>query len=136
MNPSNSDSDNPPPIEEETSAEETASRDFTKTVEDAFRSGAEDAKKAFEKAIPKAKDDISKGVHDVAYAVSYAAIFGTELLKEFTPDNILDGLREGSNAGRRAAEEIVRERKEKAEREQRAGESDDASPGDSEPVMV
>lgn len=136
MNPTNSESDNAPPIEEEIPVEEPTKRDFTESVEDAFKTGAEDAKEAFEKAIPKAKEDIAKGVHDLAYAVSYAAIFGTELLKEITPENILDGLRDGSNAGRKAAEEVVRERKEKAERDKGSNEHGGDSIDDAEPVIV
>ncbi len=87
--------------------------DISKAVKDAFKTGSEDARKAFEKAVPQAKDDITRGVHDIAYAIAYATAFGGELLKEITPENINRGFSEGSEAGRRAAGEVVKQRRER-----------------------
>lgn len=121
-------------------AESSEPGDFTRSVEDAFRNGAKDAKEAFDKAIPKAKEDLSRGVHDLAYALSYAATFGTELLKEVTPENVVEGIREGKDAGKRAADEIIRERKARREREERQSSTESGDgPGaadDSEPILV
>ena len=90
----NDDSQSHPPINElsdenpeaENVSEDTSRpfEDFGKSVQDAFRTGSEDARKAFEEAIPKAKEDLAQGVHDVAYAVAYASAFGSSLLKELT----------------------------------------------------
>ncbi len=145
----NDDSQTPPPVNEPSdenseakSASEDTSRpfeDFGKSVQDAFRTGSEDARKAFDKAIPKAKEDLAQGVHDVAYAVAYASAFGAALLKELTPDTLCDGFKEGSDAGRKAAETIIRDRKDRAERRKAEGESTDpgdATPGDPDPVMA
>ena len=119
-------SQNPTP-EEEPSAEDASTssseeprnpQDFARCVEDAFRSGAEDAKETFDRVYPKAREEFSRGVHDVAYAVAYAASFGGALLREVTPGNLRDGFREGSAAGQRAAEEVIRDRKARSERQE------------------
>ncbi|MEM6916777.1 MAG: hypothetical protein AAF491_09450, partial [Verrucomicrobiota bacterium] len=48
---------------------------FAKAVEDAVATGKKDAKKIFDEALPKAKEDLSRGVHDIAYALAYATAF-------------------------------------------------------------
>lgn len=106
--------------------------DFARSVRDAVKNGGKDARDAVEKHIPKAREDFSKGVHDIAYAFSYAATFGTALLREFAPEPLTDGVREGKEAGQRAADEVVRNRKEREARESKFTPGDD----DSEPVMV
>lgn len=90
---------------------------FTKAVEDAVKNGRNDAKKLFEEALPKAKEDLSKGVHDLAYALAYATVFTGTMIREVAPESLVEGLREGTSAGRRAAEESVRQRRERQERE-------------------
>jgi hypothetical protein len=52
----------------------------------------------------------------VAYAVGYAATFGAALLREATPDSLREGLRNGAASGRKAADEVMRQRRERAER--------------------
>lgn len=145
----NDDSQTPPPINEPSDEDSEAEKvsedtsrpfeDFGKSVQNAFRTGSEDARKAFEEAIPKAKEDLAQGVHEVAYAVAYASAFGSSLLKELTPDTLCDGFKEGTDAGRKAAETIIRDRKDRAERRKAAGESSDpgdATPGDPDPAMT
>ncbi len=77
----------------------------------AFKSGTSDAREAFEKKFPKAREDIEKGINDLSYAIGYAISFGSTLAREFSPDNVTDGFDRGSRAGARAAEEVVRHRK-------------------------
>ncbi|MEO0415098.1 MAG: hypothetical protein AAF226_09125, partial [Verrucomicrobiota bacterium] len=89
----------------QTSAEESA-----KDMKDAFKNGASDAKKAVQEAFPKVKEEFGQGVHDIAYALGYAANFGFTLVKEFAPENIHDGFSEGANAGEKAAQEVVKSR--------------------------
>lgn len=91
--------------------------DFTKAVEDAVENGRNDAKKLFEEALPRAREDLSKGVHDLAYAIAYATVFTGTIIREVAPESLVEGLREGVSAGRRAAEESVRHRRERQERE-------------------
>lgn len=105
--------------------------EFSQSIRDALKTGGEDARKAVEENMPKAKESFEKGIHDVAYAVAYVASFGTALAREFAPDPLTEGVREGKEAGRRAADEVVRNRKEREERESRFDSDDDA-----EPVMV
>lgn len=89
---------------------------FSKSVEDAINNGCRDAKKLFDDALPKAKEDVSKGVHDVAYALAYATAFTGAIIREVAPDSLVDGLREGVSAGQRAADEAVRSRREKQDK--------------------
>ncbi len=100
--------------------------DLSRTLTEAIRKGGRDARRAFEEGLPKVKSEFTKGLHDVAYAAGFAATFGATLLREITPDALRDGLREGAASGRRAAERVARERREKAEREARAGDAGEA----------
>lgn len=100
--------------------------DLSRSLTEAIQRGGRDARRKFEESMPKAKEEFGKGVHDLAYAIAYAATFGSSLLREVTPDSLRDGLREGAASGRRAADEVMRQRREKAEREARQGTGDEA----------
>lgn len=93
--------------------------DLSRTLTEAIQKGGRDARRAFDEGLPKMKSEFSKGLHDAAYAVAYVATFGAALAREATPDALRDGLRQGAASGRRAAEEVMRQRREKAERETR-----------------
>lgn len=108
-----------------------AFEDLGQSIRDAFKSGSRDARKTVEEALPKVKSEFSRGVHDLAYAVAYATSFGAALVDEITPDNVKEGFREGSQAGKRAAEDVVRNQKERAARE-----GTDPSTDEGEPVIV
>jgi len=95
--------------------------DLSRTLTEAIQKGGRDARRKFDETMPRAKREFAKGVHDLAYGVAYAATFGSALLREFTPESLRDGLREGAASGRRAADEVMRQRREKAEREAREG---------------
>lgn len=113
----------------ETAADDPSStKEFTESIEDALKRGAKDAKKTFDEVYPRAKEEFAKGIHDVAYAFAYATAFGGALLREVTPDNLRDGFREGSAAGQRAAEDVIRERRERAERHEASAATDDETP--------
>jgi hypothetical protein len=92
-------------------------QNFSRSLRDALQNGGNDARRMFDEEFPKAKEEFAKGVHDVAYAVAYAAAFGGALLREITPEPLKNGVREGTASGQRAAEEVLRQRREKAERE-------------------
>ncbi|MDF1825330.1 MAG: hypothetical protein P1U68_11850 [Verrucomicrobiales bacterium] len=85
---------------------------FAKSVQDALETGKKDAKKLFDDNLPKVKEEVSKGAHDVAYAFAFATAFTGALIREVAPDSLVDGLRDGASAGQRAAEEAVRKRHE------------------------
>lgn len=97
---------------------------FAKSVQDAVETGKKDAKKLFDENLPKVKEEVSKGVHDVAYALAYASAFTGALIREVAPDNLVDGLRDGASAGQRAAEEVVRNRREKSASEPEASDNE------------
>lgn len=94
--------------------------DLSRTLTEAILKGGRDAKHAFDEGMPRVKSEFSKGLHEVAYAVGYATTFGASLLKEATPDALREGLRAGAASGRKAAEEVRRQRREKADREAKA----------------
>jgi hypothetical protein len=94
--------------------------ELSNTLTEAILKGGRDAKRAFDEGMPKVKGEFAKGLHDVAYAVGYAATFGAALLREATPDSLREGLRNGAASGRKAADEVMRQRREKAEREAKA----------------
>jgi len=97
---------------ESTSKKADVFADIAKTFQDTLKSGSEDAQKAFKKATPKA----TKAVHDLAYGIAYATAFGSALLKGIAPDNITTGFKKGSESGQRAANEVVKRRKERQSR--------------------
>lgn len=112
--PSPDPADTPPPSDPSPSVEECANEAIQALKEkatDAFKSGTGDAREAFEKSFPQAKEDIAKGINDASYAIGYAVSFGSALVKEFSPDNVTDGFERGSDAGNKAAEEVIEHRK-------------------------
>jgi len=123
QSPSPDDTNEPHPAAESAASGPGTSRDpfqdIAGTVRNAFQNGGRDARRAFDEALPKAKADFAKGLHDFAYTVAYAAAFGGAVIREITPDNLKEGIRDGARTGQRAAEEMMRQRREKAERESR-----------------
>jgi len=137
MNDSNDDQPNPVPEEEPKSGDnmnETrdAFRDLGDSVKRAFQAGTSDARKAAKDAVPQARQEFEKGLHDIAYGVTYLASFGVALAREITPEPVNSGFREGSEAGRKAAENLMEKRRQEEEKS-----SADESPTDpSEAVPV
>src|SRR6266550_3881399 len=86
-------------------------------LRDAIRKGAEDARTAAEKSIPKVKSAAADAVYWTAYGVSFAAVFQWTLAKGLTPECLKSGLRDGVKAVEEAAQrwtDKLRQRKEKA----------------------
>src|SRR5439155_2140822 len=86
-------------------------------LRDAIRRGAEDARTAAEKTIPKVKSAAAEAVYWTAYGVSFAAVFQWTLAKGLAPESLKYGLRDGVKGGWEAAEkwiEKLSQRKEKA----------------------
>jgi hypothetical protein len=78
---------------------------------EAFKTGTTDAREAFDKQFPQVKEEFAKGVNDASYAIGYAVSFGSTLIKELSPDNVTDGYERGTQAGSKAAEEVIEHRK-------------------------
>ncbi len=130
MNDSNDDQPNSVPEEGPKSSDnmsETreAFRDLGDSVKRAFQAGTSDARKAAKDAVPHAGQEFAKGLHDIAYGVAYLASFGVALAREITPEPVNDGFREGSGAGRKAAENLMKKRGQEEEKS-----SADESPTD------
>jgi len=118
---------NPAPEPPPTSEEEPVFKDVSTSFKDAVKEGVEDAKEAARDTIPKVKEEFGRGVHDVAYGISFLVAFGATLAREFAPENATRGAAEGRSAGRKAAEDF-------AAKQRAAREEPEAS--ESEPEMV
>src|SRR6266542_1135056 len=86
-------------------------------LRDAIRRGAEDARTAAEKTIPKVKSAAADAVYWTAYGVFLAAVFQWTLAKGLAPESLKSGFRDGVKAAEDAAQrwtDKLRQRKEKA----------------------
>ena len=86
-------------------------------LRDAIRRGAEDARTAAEKTIPKVKSAAADAAYWTAYGVSFAAVFQWTLAKGLAPESLKSGFRDGVKAAEEAAlkwTDKLRQRKEKA----------------------
>jgi len=73
---------------------QSAPRPFAR-IASAMRTGAEDARKAAEEAMPRLKEAVASAAYWAAYGVSFAAVFEWTLLES--------GCRDGVKAGKAAA---------------------------------
>src|SRR5438128_10507301 len=99
---------------------------------DAIRKGAEDARTAAEKAIPKVKSAATDAVYWTAYGVSFAAVFKWTLAKGLTPESLKSGFRDGIKGGTEAAEKWIEKLK---QRKAKASEASPEQPGPSTEVV-
>jgi len=76
-------------------------------LRDAIRKGAEDARTAAEKSIPKVKSAAAGALYWTAYGASFAAVFQWTFAKGITPESLKCGLRAGVKGGMHAAEEWI-----------------------------
>lgn len=106
-----------------------AIEDLTRSLRNVLNTGSREVRRSLEEALPKSKEDLAKGIHDIAYALAYTAAFGNTLAGEITPDNVKEGFREGARSGQSAAEKMLRQRREKAEREKRENPPSESTPG-------
>jgi hypothetical protein len=74
---------------------------------DAIHKGAEDARTAAEKAVPKVKSAAAGAVYWTAYGVSFATVFQWTLAKGLTPESLRSGFHEGVRCGAKAAEKWI-----------------------------
>ena len=84
---------------------------------DAILKGAEDARAAAEKTIPKMKSAATDAAYWTAYGAAFAAVFQWTLAKGLTPESLKCGFRDGVSGGMQAAEkwiEKLKQRKEKS----------------------
>ena len=84
-------------------------------LRDAIRRGAEDARSAAEKAVPKVKSATADAAYWTAYGISFAAVFHWAFAKGMTPEPLKAGVRDGVKAAREAAQkwtDNLRQRKE------------------------
>ena len=81
------------------------------SLRDAIRRGAEDARTAAEKAIPKVKSAATDAVYWTAYGVSFAAVFQWTLAKDLAPESLKSGCHDGVTAGREAGEKWLEKRR-------------------------
>ncbi len=89
-----------------------AFHDLARSIRRAMESGSRDARKVIDEGLPKAKEDFARGIHEIAYALSYATAFGGTIIADLTPDPLKKGFRDGASSGRKAAEDVLRQRRE------------------------
>ena len=71
---------------------------------DGLKSGAEDARTAAAKAIPKVKSAAASAVYWTAYGAAFAAVFNWTFAKGLAPDSLKAGLHQGAKSGAVTAE--------------------------------
>ena len=120
-NPQSEHGDSNPLTEETASAQAQPppqpERPVFDSLRDAIREGAEDARTAAEKAIPKLKAATADAVYWTAYGISFAVVFQWTFAKGLTPESLKSGVRDGFKAAEEAAlkwTDKLRQRKEKA----------------------
>ncbi len=97
--------------------------DLGDAVKRLWESGSRDARRAAEDAVPRAREEFHRGLHDLAWGVAYVASFGAGLIRELAPDSVNHGWEEGHAAGKKASEAQVEKRR-RATGDTEAGEGD------------
>ena len=85
------------------------------SVYSAIRKGANDARDAAEKALPKMKSAAADAGYWMSYGVAFAAVFQWTLAKHLAPECLKSGYRDGLKAGKEKAETWIGERKRRSE---------------------
>lgn len=73
----------------------------------AVNEGAQQAKAAAEKAIPKVKAAVSDAAYWLGYGVSFATVFSYTVVRELAPEVLKAGCHDGAQAGHKAAEDLA-----------------------------
>ena len=94
--------------QQETRSEQSRAGELFESIRSAILQGAEDARRAAEEAIPKVKAAASAATYLTVYGLAYAAVFHWTVAMQLTPDSVKEGCRDGANAGRDAAQELMR----------------------------
>ena len=85
-----------------------SSRRVFDSVRDAINDGAQQARAAAEEAIPKVKAAVSDATYWLGYGISFATVFSYTVMNELAPEVLKTGARDGTQAGRKAAEDFTR----------------------------
>jgi hypothetical protein len=81
------------------------------SVRDAINEGAQQARAAAEEAIPRVRAAVNDATYWLGYSVSFAAVFSYTVVTELAPEVLKTGAHDGTEAGRKAAEDFTRARK-------------------------
>lgn len=73
----------------------------------ALSKGAQQARSAAEKAVPKVKAAASDAAYWVGFGVSFATVFSCILIKELIPAVVITGCQDGARAGKAKAEDFT-----------------------------
>ena len=76
-------------------------------MRDAVNEGAQQARAAAEKAVPKIKAALADATYWTGYGVSFAAVFSYTVASELAPEVLKTGSRDGAAAGKKAAEDFA-----------------------------
>ena len=87
-------------------------RRVLESLRSAVNEGAQQAKAAAEKAIPKVKAAVSGAAYWLGFGASFASVFSYTVAKELAPEILKAGLRDGAQAGQKKGEQWVSKLKE------------------------
>src|SRR5207247_8238765 len=73
----------------------------------AVHEGAQQAKAAADKAIPKVRAAVSGAAYWLGYGVSFATVFSYTVITAMAPEVLKAGCRDWSQAGRKTAEDLA-----------------------------
>ena len=97
----------PPP-----SASKRAFEDLKDAARRAWEETVREAKQRADGAAPKLKEELKRAANELIYDLSYATQFTSTLAKNAVPDVTATASQNGAAAGKEAAEEYLRKRKE------------------------
>jgi len=89
-----------------------SSRSVLESLRSAVNEGAQQAKAAAEKAIPKVKAAASGAAYWLGFGASFATVFSYTVVRELAPEILKAGFRDGAQAGQKSAEQWVSKLKE------------------------
>ena len=72
----------------------------------AMNAGTDRAKAAAEKAVPIVKAAVTSAAYWIGFGVSFATVFSYTVIKELAPESLKAGCRDGTQAGRKVAEDL------------------------------
>ena len=93
----------------------------------AVNDGANQARAAAEKAIPKVKAVVSGASYWLGYGVSFASVFSYTVAKDLAPESLKTGCKDGAEAGRKTASDLS------AKLHAQSGATEASAPPDTDP---
>ena len=81
--------------------------EFFKSMSEALKGGAEQARQKAEEAAPTIKSALEKAAYAISFGAAYSGSFGATMVRELIPGALKEGGSEGFHAGKAAAEHAM-----------------------------